>query len=129
MQGEGALELPKYVRYDFLITLLGIFCIGTWWYFSNVIKVESEFLGLFFVIGIWFLIWGLGDMYSNYREERDLSQLRSILEKKEIFDELTKHKILNKSQNSFLVGSLKQDIKDIIEKKKEDKNETKKKKS
>ncbi len=63
-------------------------------------------------------------MYSNYREERDLSQLRSILEKKEIFDELIKHKILNKSQNYFLVNSLKQDIKDIIEKKKEDKNET-----
>ncbi len=52
MQGEGAFELPKYVRYDFMITLLGIFSIGTWWYFSYVIKVESEFLGLFFILGI-----------------------------------------------------------------------------
>ncbi len=119
-------EVPKYVRYDFLITVLGILSISVWWYFTFVREIKSEILGLLPVSGIWFLIWGFGEMYSNYREERDLSQLRGIVEKKALFNQLIKYKIVDKDQTKFFMDLLKEDIKDIIEKKKENKEKVKK---
>lgn len=113
---EGLFEIPKYVRYDFLISLIGVFCLGAGWYFTFVIKIDSQYTGILFVIGTYFLIWGWGEMYSNYRDERDLNQLKILLEKKTLFDELMKQKILDKTQTNFLISILKKDVKEIIEK-------------
>ena len=116
---EQVLEVPKYIRYDFFATLIGIFSIGSWWYFSNVTIIKSESTGLLLVIGIPFLIWGMAEMLSYYKDEKDLIQIKSILEKKEILEKLKTHKIIDNLQKEFLISFLKADIKDIIESKKE----------
>ena len=115
MNGFG--EIPKYVRYDFLITFIAIILISSAWYFTNVNDIQKENTNAFYLIGIPLAIWGFGEMYNNYREERDLKQLRTIVEKKEIFDQLIKHKILDVEKKNFFIEELKKEMNEIIEKK------------
>ncbi len=117
---ETLAEVPKYVRYDFLITFLGILSLGSVWYFTNVTKVSVTATNLLLILGVPLVIWGLGEMYNNYREERDLIQLQTILDKKKMFGEMVQQKILNQEKKDFLVNLLKEEIEDIVEKKKEE---------
>ncbi|MBS3077447.1 hypothetical protein J4233_04210 [Candidatus Pacearchaeota archaeon] len=115
MNGFG--EIPRYVRYDFLITFIALVLMSSAWYFSSVNNIPREDTNIFYLVGIPLAIWGFGEMYNNYREGRDLRQLQIIMEKKEIFDELTKHKILDADKKVFFIEELRKEIDEIIEKK------------
>lgn len=115
---NGLSDVPRYVRYDFLVTFLGLLSFGFAWYFTNVNKINTNAVNLLLLIGIPLIIWGFGEMYNNYKEERDLIQLKSMVEKKEIFDEMVKHNILDKDKSKSLVELLKKEIVELIEKEK-----------
>lgn len=117
---ESLTEIPKYVRYDFLITFLGLLSLGSAWYFTNVTKISVGSTNLLLIIGVPLVIWGLGERYNNYKEERDLMQLQRILDKKRIFTEMTQQKMLEPDKKDFLINLLKEEIKAIVEKKKEE---------
>ena len=92
---NGFSEIPKYVRYDFLITFIAIILISSAWYFTNINEIPKENTNIFYLIGIPLAIWGFGEMYNNYREGRDLKQLQTIVEKTEIYEKLAKNRILD----------------------------------
>ena len=115
---NGFSEIPKYVRYDFLITFIAIILISSAWYFTNLENIPKENTNVFYLIGVPLAIWGFGEMYNNYREGRDLKQLQTIAEKKEIFDQLTKEKILDIEKKKFFIAELKKEMDKIIEKRK-----------
>lgn len=115
MNGLG--EIPKYVRYDFLITLIGLISLGSWWYFSIIIQISSPPINILFISGLFLVIWGFGEMYSNYEEEKSLWQLKMILDKKEIIDKLEKNKIVDKNKKESIIKLLIEETNEIIGKK------------
>jgi hypothetical protein len=63
------------------------------------------------------VIGGLGEMYNNYKDERDLRQLQIILSKKETFNELQKQNLIYDSKKDFFINSLKREVSELIERK------------
>ena len=57
-------------------------------------------------------------MYNNYREGRDLKQLQTIIEKREIYEKLAKNRILDSEKKGFFINELKKEMSEIIEKRK-----------
>jgi|SRR3989344_2783636 len=112
MNGLG--EIPKYVRYDFLITLIGLISLGSWWYFSIIIQISSPSINILFISGLFLVIWGFSEMYSNYEEEKSLWQLKIILDKKEIIDKLEKNKIIDKNKKEGIIRLLIKETDEII---------------
>ncbi|GEM_PF-6670744 len=116
-------EIPKYVRYDFLITFLGLFLIGSGWYFIYVDPIDSQdSTNFLFIIGLPLIIWGFGEMYNNYRESRDLRQLQIINEKVDLYNNLIKHKVIDKKIKTVFVDSIKEEINEIVEKEKDNRS-------
>ena len=118
MNGLG--DIPRYIRYDFLITFLGFLFLGTWWYFKFTKNMGGSGVDVLFIISIPFIFWGLGEMYNNYRDERDLLQIKTIIEKKKIFDEMENEKIISTDKKKFLIEILKKEMETLV-KEKEDK--------
>lgn len=107
-------DIPKYIRYDFLIAVLGMILISTAWYFSNIIKIDSASFIILYVCGIPLIIWGFGEMYANYEEEKSIISYRNLLKKKELIEEMEIKKIIDKNQKVLLINSLKEDMDEII---------------
>lgn len=121
---SGIFEIPKSIRYDFLIGLLGIVNFGIWAWFS-FIENKSNSVTFFFVLSWPLLAYGFSEMLRNYHEENVLNQLRGIVERKRIYDDLSSHNIITKKEYSFLVKLLKDNMKKRIENKKEELKDTK----
>lgn len=122
MDGINLDEIPKYIRYDFLMTLLGLICVGVAWYFSTVGKIESTSINIFvlYLMGFPIAIWGFGEMYNSYKDERDLRRLQVMLEKRMLFIELRDKEIIDNRKLAFLINTIKDDMKDIIVEKREE---------
>lgn len=115
-------EIPKYIRYDFLITLLRFICIATAWFFNATKKIEdgSPYTFALYLAGIPLIVWGLGEMFNSYKDERDLRRLQIILDKKDLFIRLNTSNLIGDRQLSFLINTIKNNIKNIIVEKKEE---------
>ena len=111
-------DVPKYIRYDFLITFLGLLCIGSAWYYQMVIRVDVNSTTILWLIGIPFLLWGFTEMYRNYADEQDLKQLNLILDKKKTFDKILKNKIISKEVGKEFTDYLKEEFNNVFEKSK-----------
>lgn len=113
-------DIPKYIKYDFLSSIIGLVLMSSSLYYTVIIKITDNSLGIIFIIGLIFAVFGLGEMAEKYSNEKDIEQIKNILEKKEGFDSLKKAKIITKEQQKFLINSIKEEVKDFIKKKKED---------
>ncbi|MDD5331554.1 MAG: hypothetical protein PHE43_01890 [Candidatus Nanoarchaeia archaeon] len=60
-------------------------------------------------------------MYNNYKEERELRKLEIIFKKKELFDNLLKNEIINKTHHKDKINSLKKELKDFFDERTEKK--------
>jgi|SRR3989338_677741 len=112
-------DIPRYIRYDFLITFLGLLCTGSAWYYQSVAKVDINSTAVLWLIGIPFLLWGFTEMYNNYADEQDLKQLKLILEKKKTFEDLIKDKIVDKDLESGFMKYLKNEFEEVFQKSKD----------
>lgn len=123
---NGLFNPPKYVRYDFLITFIGLLCLGGAWYYASI---KNICIGLtqtcpvlyLYVLGVPLTLWGMGEMYNNYKEERELRKLEIIFKKKELFDNLLKNEIINKTHHKDKINSLKKELKDFFDERTEKK--------
>ncbi|MDP2925966.1 MAG: hypothetical protein Q8N99_06345 [Nanoarchaeota archaeon] len=118
-------DIPKYIKYDFLITFLGLLCTGSAWYFSSLADVNSSSINLLLLIGIPLTIWGLTEMYRNYADEQDMKQLNMILEKKEALDKLVNQNIISKDVKEDFIKYLKGEFEEVFEKSKKRKEKDK----
>ena len=93
------LGLPKYVRYDFLVTLIGIVFIVFAFYYKNIKPLKID-ITLAYIIGIPLVIYGTGQMYNNYKMELELISLQSIEKRRELINQMRKVKLVTKKQKS-----------------------------
>lgn len=114
------LGLPKFVRYDFFVTLIGVGFIVFAFYYTNInppaIKLD---LDLAYIIGFPLIIYGMGQMYNNYKSDMELLTLQSIKQKKEIIKNLgsKRVRIITIEQKKSLNKFLKEEISELIDKK------------
>ena len=112
-------EIPKYIKYDFLMTLLGLLCIGSAWYYTAVIKLPTESTSILWIIGGVFVLFGFIEMQNNYQDEQDLKQLNLILDKKEAFDKILNQGIISQKKEKNFINYLKKEFEDFFEKSKD----------
>jgi len=90
-------DIPKYIRYDFFMALLGLVII----YF--VIITENIYQNtiltiLFLFVGIPFFLWGVYEMKKNYDKEKRLQHLKMDYENWKITHE--KEEFVSKKEKS-----------------------------
>ncbi len=84
-------EIPEYVKFDFLITIIGLLLSG---YTGQIIVEEQQNSNiiLFFLLGIVILILGVNEMNKNYEKDKEIRALRYELEKLELNEKINKLK-------------------------------------
>ncbi|MEK6942984.1 MAG: hypothetical protein AABX00_02900 [Nanoarchaeota archaeon] len=114
------LGLPKLVRYDFFITLIGIGLFVFAFYYTNINPPDKPLnLDLAYAVGFPLIVYGMGQMYNNYKLDMELLTLQSIKQKKEIINKLVNQrvKIITKEQHDSLNKFLKGEVSELIDKK------------
>lgn len=83
-------ELPRYLRYDIFLSLLGVFTF--YFTFTNAVLSSSLALRLASILAASACLgYGLVEMKDNYDSFREVVNLRYTLEKKQILQKLRKH--------------------------------------
>lgn len=114
------LGLPKFVRYDFFVTLIGVGLIVFAYYYTNINPPNPKLdLDIVYIIGFPLIIYGMGQMYNNYKLDMEILTLQSIKLKKEIINNLGSKRvgIITKGQKSSLNKFLKNEVSELIDKK------------
>jgi uncharacterized membrane protein YbhN (UPF0104 family) len=109
-------EIPKYIKYDFLITIIGLLLLSSFWYYSIIIKIEDSSLGFLFIAGLIFTAIGLLEMFYNYKEEREIIRLENIFKNKKLINLMSKERLIEVEEKEKLISRLKEKIKDIVDK-------------
>lgn len=114
-------SLPKYIRYDFLMTLIGLvlFAFSIYYAYINYIQKLENITGLSFILSIGLLSYGLGQMYNNYSLESELFSLESFVRRKDAIKELKKRKVIDAMDEDVLTYFLIREVKELIDKKRE----------
>ena len=114
-------SFPKYVRYDFLIFLVGLGLMYFSFYYifvhplENLVKIAFIFI---FSLGGFIFIMGIGDMYNNYTIEMEQILLNSIVERNSVIEQLKEKKIITVEEETAFHYFLKEQLADYLEKKK-----------
>lgn len=75
-------DIPRYIRLDFLLTLLGIVAIGFYLYLTLVIAVRGSIASsLIIIFGATLFLVGYYEMWGNYRREQAVLDLKSEYQK------------------------------------------------
>ena len=117
------LGLPKYVRYDFLITLLGIGLVVFAYYFRFIhqqLQLQEDHYAFLIVIGVGIFFYGISQMYYNYKIESDIFILESFVKRKEAINRMKRLKIIDQEKSDSLNFFIKDELNDFIDKKKKD---------
>ncbi|MBI5392620.1 hypothetical protein HZA96_02010 [Candidatus Woesearchaeota archaeon] len=84
-------DLPKSIRYDFFMALLGIVLL----YFLNItprLYEDSFKFILLLMIGTSSLVYGLFEMSKNYQKENEINNLERIIKKRSLMNEINQLK-------------------------------------
>ena len=81
-------EIPKYVRYDFLIGIIGLILVGGGWYYLFNGPINITIPISLVTLGLFLIIWSFGEMWSNYRDNQEVIILQNLLEKKRLFEKM-----------------------------------------
>jgi hypothetical protein len=116
----GALmDLPEYVRYDFLATVIGLALASVAFYYlylQTAVKVSENILNGLFILSMPFIVYGLGEMYTNYRVETEVFFLESIIKRKKSIDEMKQAKLLHEGESGALHYFLQEELTAHIDK-------------
>ncbi|MFH0978793.1 MAG: hypothetical protein V1837_05830 [Candidatus Woesearchaeota archaeon] len=86
-------DIPKYVRYDFFIAILGIFIV--YFAFSNANAYGNTTIRWsLFVFGVIISVYGLAEMSSSYYAEKKIQKIKNVIEwvkVKKDFDKIPKN--------------------------------------
>lgn len=77
-------EIPEYIKFDFLITLIGIVIVGIMWYYLVILNIANLNVILTFVLGLIISVIGINEMQKNYFNDKRIKRLRYKLEELEI---------------------------------------------
>lgn len=112
-------DIPKYIRYDFFISLIGLLII--YLSFSEALLRDPSLFIFSIVVGSFFLGFGLTKMKKNYKEELKVESKRKELQLNKIKLE---NKVTNLNIASLRVKALKSSLleKRLRQKKKKIKN-------
>lgn len=100
-------EFPEYIRFDFLLVLLGLGSVVFVIYLSYFKEVfEGSEIKIFFsfvllLVGLFLLIFGFFEMAQNYRRETTISELVYELKKLEFLSKLNRLRKINKLPPNF----------------------------
>ena len=91
----SAIEIPPYVKLDFLLVLLGLLTFGfvIQQSFGKEIPLplpKAIILLTLIFVGATFFIFGLSEMLKNYKRDAELLELKTEIEKIRLLNELTK---------------------------------------
>ena len=89
------MEIPKNIRYDFFVTLIGIiivFYIGYFW-INNLPNKPEETTIFFFFVGYLLFIIGVIEMVDNYAMEYNIKRLEYELKKDDYLKKIKRRKI------------------------------------
>lgn len=121
------MDIPENVKYEFLLTLIGFVLLAFFIFFSYIkpipevsvkLLTANDLLIIFLALGGALSVIGLTEMYKKYRIESELLELSSILQKKDFIDKFEKLKLIESSESIDLNSFLKNDINNLIERKK-----------
>ncbi len=84
-------QIPKYIKYDFFVSLIGLSIIYISISKENIFQ-NSLFFFPFIIIGSSFFFYGLHEMKENYIEEKKLTKIRRDIELIDLKNELKKRK-------------------------------------
>ena len=80
-------DVPKYVRYDFFMAILGIFIIYFTFSNENVYKIEPLRWALF-IFGVVLSVYGIAEMSSTYYSEKKIQKISNKIELANVKKEL-----------------------------------------
>jgi len=100
------MELPKFIRYDFLLILLGISFVGLPFYF-NVIDAQPALSSSFIISGLLLLVFGLGYIKNDYDTEMDLKELEYTKLRYELITYFYKKHLLSGDDYNLIIEKLK----------------------
>lgn len=83
-------EIPEYVKFDFLITLIGLILAGFSWYLIVIQENQKLSIILVFILGMIVTAIGINEMSNNYAMDKELRRLRYEIEKRELKEKLLK---------------------------------------
>lgn len=105
-------EIPRTIRYDFLLVLLGIGLIITPFYL-DLLESQSIISFTFLIVGFILVFIGLEYIRYDYELKMDLKELEYISSKYAHIKNLENKKLLNKKNKENMIKKLK----DILNKK------------
>lgn len=96
----GLDELPRYIRYDFFMALLGLLMF--YFSFSND-KVYEDFFfhWILIIVGIICFMYGFFQMKKNYLREQELEQMRDDAEKLELKEQIKDSQVIKSKGRDY----------------------------
>lgn len=76
------INVPKQIKFDFLAVIMRLIPLGFVIYLRLINKFTEEYFLVVFlmIIGGWILVYGFSEMFSNYKNEIKLENLRNEIE-------------------------------------------------
>jgi len=107
-------DLPKYVRYDFLMTILGLFIMIAMGYYLFIFEDGAKFnnplfLSIFLIGSIIFLLYQ-NEMAENYNKEIEIIKLNYYNDKVTLLESFLKKDLITKKKLDEIKKQMKDEL-------------------
>ncbi|NCO96861.1 MAG: hypothetical protein COY38_04135 [Candidatus Aenigmarchaeota archaeon CG_4_10_14_0_8_um_filter_37_24] len=107
-------DLPKYVRYDFLMTILGLFIMIAMGYYLFIFEDGAKFnnplfLSIFLIGSIIFLLYQ-NEMAENYNKEIEIIKLSYYNDKVTLLESFLKKDLITKKKLDEIKKQMKDEL-------------------